>query len=166
MLGTLDFTGSEHWAPFNFPFRKVLHGNFSIYVCVNCVQYGRFTKYTTCTNTRHAIHHLSLKMFENIRNISKSTANHSTLQFQSCNKEHHKILKEAQIIKLQSTKWNWINTNFCSWLSETNDHSRYFSPKYDGRSKYGLRVSDLCSLFTNFSQRKKLSNTHSLDVKF
>ena len=166
MLGTLDFTGSEHWAPFNFPFRKVLHGNFSIYMCVNCVQYGRFTKYTTCTNTRHAIHHLSLKMFENIRNISKSTANHSTLQFQSCNKEHHKILKEAQIIKLQSTKWNWINTNFCSWLSETNDHSRYFSPKYDGRSKYGLRVRDLCSLFTNFSQRKKLSNTHSLDVKF
>ena len=43
MLGTLDFTGSEHWAPFNFPFRTVLHGNFSIYVCVNCMQYGRFT---------------------------------------------------------------------------------------------------------------------------
>ena len=24
MLGTLDFAGSEHWAPFNFPYRTAL----------------------------------------------------------------------------------------------------------------------------------------------
>lgn len=53
---------------------------------------------------RQAIHHLSLKMFENIRKISKRIANHSTSQFQSLNKEHQKILKDAQMIKLQSTK--------------------------------------------------------------
>ena len=77
----------------------------------------------SCVKYRQVIHHLALKMFENIRKISKSIANHSTSQFQSLNKEHRKILKEAQMIKLQSTKWNGINTNFCSWLSQRNDHS-------------------------------------------
>ena len=77
----------------------------------------------SCVKYRQAIHHLSLKMFENIRKISKSIGNHPTSQFQSLNKEHRKILKEAQMIKLQSTEWNEINTYFCSWLSERNDHS-------------------------------------------
>ena len=48
-------------------------------VLIACNMADLQAKYTTCTNTRHAIHYLSLKMFENIRNISKSTANHSTL---------------------------------------------------------------------------------------
>ena len=77
----------------------------------------------SCVKYQQVIHHLALKMFENIRKISKSIASHSTSQFQSLNKEHRKILKEAQMIKLQSTKWNGINTYFCSWLSERNDHS-------------------------------------------
>ena len=80
------------------------------------------TKYT-CVKYRHAIHHVSLKTFENIKNCESFTS-----WFQSCNKENRKILKEAQMTELNkylSTKWNWIDTNFCSWLSERNSHSTF-----------------------------------------
>ena len=29
MLGTLDFTGPEHWPPFNFPYSTALNGKLS-----------------------------------------------------------------------------------------------------------------------------------------
>ena len=80
------------------------------------------TKYT-CAKYRHAIHHVSLKTFENIKNCESFTS-----WFQSCKKENRKILKEAQMTELNkylSTKWNWIDTNFCSWLSERNSHSTF-----------------------------------------
>ena len=114
-------------------------------------------KYMTSKNTWHTIHHLSLKMFENVRNISKSTANHSALQFESCNKEHHKILKEAQIIKLQSTTWNWIHPNFCSWLSETNDHSiNYFFPKIWWMFKVRIEGERSWFIVHKFQPKKKV----------
>ena len=30
MLGTLDFAGSEHWAPFNFPYSTALRSGYCL----------------------------------------------------------------------------------------------------------------------------------------
>ena len=143
------------WAPW-------ISQGISAFTCVliACNMADLQAKYMTSKNTWHTIHHLSLKMFENVRNISKSTANHSTLQFESCNKEHHKILKEAQIIKLQSTTWNWIHPNFCSWLSETNDHSIFPQNMMDVQSTdWGWEILVHCS---QISAKEKSYQIHTV----
>ena len=37
MLGTLDFTGSEHWAPFNFPWSTALDVFIALYARTLCL---------------------------------------------------------------------------------------------------------------------------------
>ena len=92
------------------------------------MQYGGFThkihvcKIPTCRTSR---------ILENVWKHQKHFKKHCesfTSWFQSCNKENRKILKEAQMTELHkylSTKWNWIDTNSCSWLSERNSHSTF-----------------------------------------